>query len=160
MGARLGVGVGLGLGLGSLAACLEVFESADPSQVTQSSLPSRVQVSGRMASLSKDPGPGANDYAEPRTPSTSNPVSRMGKLTLHTNHSLPHPALRHTDSWRRAFYVHHPDQVETEDDAHEVSELMVFAAMFALLHIAMLACKPSNYCTEPFFMCWALIVPA
>ena len=53
-----------------------------------------------------------------------------------------------------------PLQVETEDDAHEVSELMVFAAMFALLHIAMLACKPSNYCTEPFFMCWALIVPA
>mmetsp|Transcript_58154 Transcript_58154/g.108877 ORF Transcript_58154/g.108877 Transcript_58154/m.108877 type:complete len:144 (+) Transcript_58154:92-523(+) len=120
MGARLGLGVGVGLGLGAFGACRELSETPYP-----------------------DPPPIKS------VSSTSFPLIPSGKLTLHTNHSLAHPALRHTDSWRQAFYVHHPD-AQDDEETHEVSELMVFAATFALLHIAMCCVACGYWCLQMY----------
>mmetsp|Transcript_77160 Transcript_77160/g.170375 ORF Transcript_77160/g.170375 Transcript_77160/m.170375 type:complete len:166 (+) Transcript_77160:93-590(+) len=143
MGARLGLGIGLGLGLSSVCASLEPTESpSQPSLATKH--PVGLLSKDRKAKMDGE----SLDDLSPRIPSTSSPVR---KLTLHTNHSLPlpHPALRHSDSWRQAFYVHHPD-AQDEEEQHEVSELMVFAATFVLLHIAMCLVACGYWCLQMY----------
>ncbi|CAK9072483.1 Uncharacterized protein SCF082_LOCUS35638 [Durusdinium trenchii] len=124
---RLGL---LGYGLGSLGA-----ETESPSQP---SIASKYTVSGHWLDAEEQ---------SPRTSSTSSPLR---KLTLHRNQSLPHPALRHSDSWRQAFYVHHPDAQDDDAEEHEVSELMVFAATFVLLHIAMCFVACGYWCLQMY----------
>ena len=133
MGALLGLGIGLSLGLGFCAG-----QTESPTQASVAT--------NHPVGLSRNPT-NAGQNLEPRMSSTSSPV---GKLTLHTNHSLPHPYLRHTDSWRQAFYVHHPDAQDEEEEQHEVSELMVFAATFVLLHIAMCFVACGYWCLQMY----------
>eukprot|EP00931_Biecheleriopsis_adriatica_P093721 TRINITY_DN67454_c0_g1_i1.p1 TRINITY_DN67454_c0_g1~~TRINITY_DN67454_c0_g1_i1.p1 ORF type:complete len:162 (+),score=31.11 TRINITY_DN67454_c0_g1_i1:74-559(+) len=132
---RLGARLGLGLGLGALGVCLEL-DASDGSAPSHSRSRPSVQRKGASTSL-------------PLT-SSRTAVLSAGKAVVPPARQVPtsdqgHPALRHNGAWREAFYVHHPD-AQDEDEPPEVSQILVLAAMLALLHVAMCFIASGYWC--------------